>query len=144
MGRKTDDGYTREFELFWIVFPFRRGSKWRAFQCFTAAARRGVATDAIVEGARRFASVVELEQREPRFVPHATTWLAGRRWETIEDDEAAAIAALESTQCSKPTAGELTERAVANWLRSFDGGDECGAQPSLQFAGDSVVGKRVE
>ena len=145
MGRKNDGGgYSRQFEEFWTAYPFRRGSKWNAFECFQKCIKRSVEAIEIIDGARRFASVVQLEERDPRYVPHATTWLNGRRWETIDDDEAAAIASAESSGRSKPTNVELTERAVAYWLRSFDGGTECGTQSRLQFVGDPTMGLRTE
>lgn len=121
------DEYTPAFLEFWSVYPFRRGSKYDAFRAFKKAVDGIVSESEVISAAGRFAAIVVRKKTEPNFVPHASTWLNGRRWETIDDIEAEQQQAeqLQSAAGSgnqrHQTAEEFTRSSVEEWLRLFNG-----------------------
>jgi len=63
-----------EFEQFWKAYP-RKVGKGAAQKAWAAAVRKAD-PDRIIEAVERYAW-----PDEPSFIPHASTWLNGQRWE---------------------------------------------------------------
>lgn len=70
LSAPEDDG----FEAFWAAYP-RKTDKANARKAWPRALRKTTA-DVLLAGARRLAA----ERRDPKFTPHASTWLNGERW----------------------------------------------------------------
>lgn len=77
------------FDGFWRVYP-RRVDKGHARKAYAAATKRAT-PDRLLEGARQFATSVA--GKDPKFIPHAATWLNGDRW---LDEPESAVAPLRS------------------------------------------------
>lgn len=71
-------GSSPEFEFFWSVWP-RKTAKAEALRAWKLVANKAATAGTIIVGAQRYADDPNLP--EPQFVPHASTWLRGRRWE---------------------------------------------------------------
>jgi uncharacterized protein YdaU (DUF1376 family) len=85
---KPPPKYSPEFELFWDCYPpVANQSKAKASEAFHRLDKPDKAT--ATDGAMALAAWLETEkQRKPdadKFIPHASTWLNGRRWETLLD-----------------------------------------------------------
>lgn len=72
----------QEFEEFWKAYPKREGPnpKAEARKAFSALMKRGVNPASIVAAVKKFA-VAERATIGTRFLPHASTWLRGQRFE---------------------------------------------------------------
>ena len=71
------------FEEFFTAYPKRTphpNPKKPAKAKFLAAEKKGVDPAEIIRGAENFAAYVDHEGIEPRFVPHAATWLHKECW----------------------------------------------------------------
>lgn len=79
-----------QFETFWKAYPRKIGKG--AAQKAWAAAIRKADPEKIIEGVERYPW-----PDDPSFIPHASTWLNGQRW----DDE------LPGMRARKPTQAEL-------------------------------------
>ena len=67
------------FEGFWLTYP-RKIGKAPARQKYDQAIKKGFSNEDIIEGARRFRDHVEGNGTEPKYIPHAATWLHQERW----------------------------------------------------------------
>lgn len=65
------------FDVFWKDYP-RKVSKPHARRAWAAALRRGVRAGQILRGMEPW--LLAWEGSDPKFVPHAATWLNGERW----------------------------------------------------------------
>ena len=65
-------------ETFWPIFP-RKVGRAAALRIAAKVAKTPEDREAIMSGLERH--LPELQSREQRFVPHASTWLSQRRWE---------------------------------------------------------------
>lgn len=80
----TAPAYPSDFEAFWTLYP-RKVAKREASTAWRKA--RGDANwEAITTGLHRSIAAWEAERRPADKIPHASTWLNGRRW---EDDHTA-------------------------------------------------------
>ena len=74
--KRREEKSNNTFDAFWNLYP-RKVGKGAAVKAHKAAMRKATA-DEILEGLRsqlpRFASA------DPKFIPHAATWLNGERW----------------------------------------------------------------
>lgn len=66
--------HSAHFERFWKVYP-RKVGKGQALKAWNTAVRKAD-PESIIEGAERYPW-----PEDPSFVPHASTWLNGQRWE---------------------------------------------------------------
>jgi hypothetical protein len=80
------------FEDFWCLYP-RKVSKLSAARAFKRAATSEAIKDAIMEAVRG-----AWWGKDKQFIPHASTWLNGRRW---EDEQAQTKPAARVIQCEK-------------------------------------------
>ena len=72
-----------QFEAFWRVYPSRRphtNPKKTAREKFTAAIKRGIDPQAIIEGAKRYGEYTQREGTNPQFIKQAKTWLNQECW----------------------------------------------------------------
>lgn len=67
------------FDMFWAAYPKKR-DKGHAKLAFKKHSRH---TDPaiIIAGAHKYAEFVKQAGTDPQFIPYATTWLNGERWE---------------------------------------------------------------
>ncbi len=85
--RKPASDYTPEFEGFWGDYPRRDGSKSEAFKSYQAAIEGGTDHGRISEGVRKLSEYVSRNAIGQKYIPHASTWLNQRRWESEYRDE---------------------------------------------------------
>jgi DNA-binding transcriptional regulator YhcF (GntR family) len=75
--------YTDDFKEWWNLYPRKDGSKKKAFDLFVNI------TDKILNFDELYSFTVKYKQsvndKEQKFIPHATTWLNQRRWETVDE-----------------------------------------------------------
>ena len=77
-----------QFETFWRAYPSRRphtNPKKTARQKFEAAVKRGVLPATIIQAVGHYATYVERERVEARFVKQATTWLNQECWSEYQE-----------------------------------------------------------
>ena len=70
---------TAEFESFWQSYP-RRIGKGAARTAFTRAIKLAP-VDEIIAAAKEYAAHCDATGTEKQFIPHASTWLNGERWD---------------------------------------------------------------
>lgn len=81
---KKKDGYTREFLAFWDAYPVKKDKK-RSAAKYATALKSGTKPGIILAGLER---AKKSEQwRDPKFIPLASTWLNGARWEDEADSQ---------------------------------------------------------
>ncbi len=79
-----EDLYTAEFLEFWSLYP-RRVNKHEAAKAFRSICKSKKMFDCIVSAALRYRDQCKFRGTEQQFIPHATTWLRGRRFEEVEE-----------------------------------------------------------
>lgn len=70
---------TTDFESFWQSYP-RRIGKGSARTAFTRAIKLAP-VDEIIAAAKEYAAHCDATGVEKQFIPHASTWLNGERWD---------------------------------------------------------------
>lgn len=77
--------YSQGFEEWWNAYPNQSGSKKKAYELWLKA------VDQFIDERELFLSTCRFAQtqkgKETKYIPHATTWLNQRRWETVRNDE---------------------------------------------------------
>lgn len=66
------------FDEFWALYP-RKVAKASALKAWKKAATSEAIKDQIMAGLRQ--QLLTLREKDRQFIPHAATWLNGRRWE---------------------------------------------------------------
>lgn len=77
------DVSAEHFEFFWLAYPSRDphpNPKKPAAQKFAAALKRGIDPAVIIAGAQRYADYIARENKDPRYVKQAMTWLNQELW----------------------------------------------------------------
>lgn len=116
--------YSEQFEAFWEGYPRKRGtSKAQAGKVFEklAVEDQAAAQSALPAFNRSVAD------SEPRFIPHAATWINQRRWETFE-----------------PEPVRLNGRTAEQWrgeIRLWRDFDDCEPGAWLKRIGSPTPGK---
>ncbi len=88
-----------EFDTFWQSYPSRRphpNPKTPALAKFEAAVKKGTPSEGIIRGARNFATYVQRERTEAKYVAQAQTWLSQERWTDYQTAMSASEAAYDS------------------------------------------------
>lgn len=67
------------FEEFWKEYP-RKINKKKSETAYKAALK-GINHEQLINHTRKFAEAHKIAGTEKQFIPHATTWLNGKRWE---------------------------------------------------------------
>jgi len=82
-GDKNNTPYSSEFLEWWNVYPNNSGSKTKAFESWTKA------TDLFIDKNELFLITCRFKQsqvnKEQKYIPHPTTWLNQKRWETVQE-----------------------------------------------------------
>ncbi|WP_233854057.1 hypothetical protein [Paraburkholderia sp. HD33-4] len=71
-----------DFEKFWIAYP-RKDSKVQAKKAFDKIAPNEQLLAEILAGVKRAETSDQWRKDDGRFIPYASTWLNGRRWEDV-------------------------------------------------------------
>ncbi|CAB4144562.1 Helix-turn-helix domain containing protein [uncultured Caudovirales phage] len=93
---------------FWPLYP-RKTGKDAALRAWTAARKRGAAEADIIAGLRAYAF-----SADPKYQPHAATWLNGGRWIIEADTRPVTIAPGATNGTARPSDSRL--RAMAQIL----------------------------
>lgn len=80
---KRPTGYSGDFELWWKAYPRNDGSKAKAFEAWNKATKT-VKPDWLLDCTMRYAQL--RKGKDPKFTPHATTWLNQARYETVAEE----------------------------------------------------------
>jgi len=69
-----------EFDNFWLIYKRKidKGRAEKSFNCLTTQEKI-----LAVAGAKKWAEKWDAEKTESEYIPHPTTWLNNKRWETI-------------------------------------------------------------
>jgi hypothetical protein len=77
--------YSLGFEEWWNVYPSKNGSKKKSYELWLKAVDEFVDEKELFLRTCRFAQ--SQKGKDTKYIPHATTWLNQRRWETIDMTE---------------------------------------------------------
>lgn len=77
--------YTVEFNQWWDLYPRKDGSKRKAFELWKKITDKEISHQKLLEFTKMFK--VSINGTESKFIPHATTWLNQRRFETVEENK---------------------------------------------------------
>ncbi|MEK9767819.1 MAG: helix-turn-helix domain-containing protein [Betaproteobacteria bacterium] len=77
--------YPHGFEQWWIAYPRNNGSKKKSYELWLRAIDQFVDEKDLYIKTCRFSQ--SQKGKDIQYIPHATTWLNQRRWETITEDE---------------------------------------------------------
>ena len=83
--RDIQRDYTEEFNQWWNLYPRRDGSKRKAFEMYKKIIDKEISTIDLFNITKRFKQ--SMVGKEEKFIPHATTWLNQRRFETVEENK---------------------------------------------------------
>lgn len=73
--------YSDAFEAWWQVYPRNDGSKAKAFELWKKHTDKFISVDELYSVTVRFKNIHH--GKDPKFIPHATTWLNQSRYETV-------------------------------------------------------------
>ena len=86
-SKRVKTRYTEDFEDWWKVYPRRQNtSKLMAWRAYKKLIDSGVVDHYKLMGRTRIYSGLVLDLN-PRYVPHAATWLNQERWDTVDDKD---------------------------------------------------------
>ncbi|GGA28678.1 hypothetical protein [Dyella nitratireducens] len=77
---RADDGRTDRFDQFWSTYPRHQGKK-AAAKAFAKVAPDDELLEVMLAAVARQRTCDQWQRDGGQFVPHAATWLNGRRWE---------------------------------------------------------------
>ena len=80
--RYIPSNYTEDFVKWWSIYPRKDGSKQKAFEIWFRITKEISANDLFIY-TDKFKRAVH--GTEIKYIPHATTWLNQRRWETVKE-----------------------------------------------------------
>jgi len=83
--RHIQRDYTEDFNQWWNLYPRRDGSKRKAFEMYKKIIDKEISTIDLYNITKRFKQ--SMIGKEEKFIPHATTWLNQRRFETVEENK---------------------------------------------------------
>ena len=75
--------YSDDFNNWWNLYPRKSGSKLKAYDSFLNVTWKIIPFDELYSYTVKYKNSVQ--EKDKKFIPHATTWLNQRRWETIEE-----------------------------------------------------------
>lgn len=113
-------GFPPGFAEFWAAYP-RKTAKDKAAQAFAKVKPDGPLLVTILAAVQRQATSEQWTKDRGQFVPHAATWLNGKRWQ----DELPAPAADASVSANEDI------RRTAEYLREQSERDTCGPPPEV-------------
>ena len=80
------DKYTSEFLEWWNLYPRKDGSKAKAFESWKKATNKFIEMSDLLSATKKFKQ--SCSGQEKAYIPHATTWLNQKRWETVSVEQA--------------------------------------------------------
>ena len=80
------DKYTSEFLEWWNLYPRKDGSKAKAFESWKKATSKFIEKSDLFSATKKFKQ--SCSGQEKAYIPHATTWLNQKRWETVSVEQA--------------------------------------------------------
>lgn len=80
------DKYTSEFLEWWNLYPRKDGSKAKAFESWKKATSKFIEMSDLLSATKKFKQ--SCSGQEKAYIPHATTWLNQKRWETVSVEQA--------------------------------------------------------
>lgn len=80
---KGGDKYDIDFQNWWSVYPRKEGSKSKAYDLWKKAISNQITVHGLFQVTEKFAK--SQLANDKKFIPHATTWLGQRRWETVHE-----------------------------------------------------------
>lgn len=107
-----------DFRRFWAAYPKRRPNpRYEALRAWDALLRSGEDAEALIGAAGRFAAEILAQAPDPKFIPHARTWLAQRRFEdyTAEPSPDARIVPIQGVVDDRLNR-VMTPAEQRNWL----------------------------
>lgn len=84
-NNKLKKDISSEFEMFWIQYP-RKDAKADAAKAFSAAIKKAP-LEIILDGCKGYATQIERDQTEKKFVKLAGGWLRSERWVDYQPKE---------------------------------------------------------
>lgn len=96
--------YEKEFDALWELYPRKQGKK-KALEHYIKARKDGTTYEEVEQGIFAYARLCRVEQREDRYIKHASTFFSQRAW--LDDFTTA------SPKNMKPKS--FTEMAMADW-----------------------------
>lgn len=88
--REEKNNPKEAFSIFWKAYP-RKDSKVQAERAFSKVAPSPELLDSILDAIERFRQSDQWRRDGGKFIPYASTWLNGRRWEDGEGDSEAVV-----------------------------------------------------
>jgi len=115
------EGVEAGFDAFWGAYP-RKDAKQAARKAWQKLAPDAALTERISAGLKRAKASAQWQEEGGRFVPYASTWLNGCRWDD-EPAPAAASASRPSTKGDRGSEAELRAQGKALGLEARPGED---------------------
>ncbi|MFC5372867.1 hypothetical protein ACFPIF_09905 [Brevundimonas faecalis] len=110
------------FGRFWAAYPPRRDNPRKpALLAFAALVQEGADADAIIRAAAAFAAHVRTLGHDPKWTPHARTWLAQERFDEWLTSDAPASAQPAGPSPEHPLAALYTVVGRDRWASYFAG-----------------------
>lgn len=126
---KPKTGYTEDFERLWQIWKdLKRGTaKQAAMNAWTAALKQPDVTAAmLISTAKLHADYWRASDRPPDKIPHASTWLRGKRWEDDIGTNVVSMAAAGGRSDRPATSDAVAKRfGGPEWYgRTFQAGSK--------------------
>jgi len=77
--------YTEDFLQFWKEYPRKDGSKKKAFEIWEKVTKNVITKKELFNFCQKFNKINK--GKDVKYIPHMTTWLNQRRWETIDEED---------------------------------------------------------
>lgn len=71
--------YEKEFEILWQIYPRKQGKK-KALEHYIKARKDGTTYEEVEQGIFAYARLCRSEQREERYIKHASTFFSQKSW----------------------------------------------------------------
>jgi hypothetical protein len=92
-GDKKVNQYPEAFLDWWKAYPRKDGSKKKAFDGWRLATK-DLDPDFLLQVTIKFRKHCVSVCQDPKYIPHATTWLNQRRWETVTEQSKTNVISL--------------------------------------------------
>jgi hypothetical protein len=76
--------YTDAFETFWKLYPRNDGSKKKAYELYLKAITKDIKESDLLSIVEKYKLI--MKGKDVQYIPHCTTWLNQKRWETINEE----------------------------------------------------------
>ena len=81
------DKYAQGFLEWWDLYPRNDGSKAKAYEIWKRVVERFIDAKDLYSATEKFKKACI--GKDKKYIPHATTWLNQKRWETVEEESKA-------------------------------------------------------